>query len=69
MLLVNIDLRLVASGQYLADLCGRPELVRFRRFPRGLCATIGSRWIALSGCDLRDMTVVGRLLGINESVE
>lgn len=61
-LLVNFDRRRVlAGGQYLVDSGGWPELVRFKRFPRGLCARVGGRWTAVSGDDLRAMTVIGRL--------
>ncbi len=63
MLLVNFDRRHVAAGgQFLVDIGGWPELLRFRRFPRGLCARIGGRWAAVSGGDVRDMTVIGRLV-------
>lgn len=62
-LLVNFDRRrVVAGGHYLVTVGDSPELVQFRRFPRGLCARIGSRWIALSGDELRCMAVVGRVM-------
>ncbi len=68
-LLVNFDRRrVVAGGHYLVTVGGWPELVRFRRFPRGLCARVGGRWAAVSGDDLRDMTVIGRLVEISQAV-
>lgn len=67
-LLVNFDRRrVVGGGHYLVTVGGWPELVRFRRFPRGLCARIGCRWIAMSGDDLCDMTVVGRVLAVRST--
>lgn len=65
-LLVNFDRRrVVAGGQFLVDIGGWPELVQFRRFPRGLCARVGGRWVDVSGDDLRGMAVVGRLMGFS----
>lgn len=65
-LLVNFDRhRVVAGGHYLVTVGGRPELVRFRRFPRGLCARVGGQWVDVSGDDLRAMTVIGRLMGFS----
>lgn len=67
-LLVDFDhRRVVAGGQYQVDIGGRPELVRFRRFPRGLCTRVGGWWIALSGDDLRHVTVIGRVLGLRST--
>ena len=64
-LLVDFDRRsVVAGGHYLLTVGGRPELVQFRRFPRGLCARIGSRWIALSGGDLCEMDVIARVMRV-----
>lgn len=64
-LLVNLNCRhVVGGGQFLVDIGGRPELVRFKRFPRGLCARIGSRWIALSGGDLCEMDVIARVMRV-----
>lgn len=62
-LLVNFGRRrVVAGGHYLVTVGGRPELVRFRRVPRGLCARVGGQWVDVSGDDLRAMTVIGRLV-------
>lgn len=67
-LLVDFDRRHAADcRQSLVNVGGQPDLVLSRRFPRGLCARIGSRWITLSGSDLCDMTVVGRVVKINQA--
>lgn len=64
-LVVNFDRRsVVAGGQYLVDIGGWPELVRFRRFSRGLCARIGRRWLDLSGGDLCEMDVIARVVRV-----
>lgn len=68
-LLVDFNRRHVAAGgQYLVDIGGWTELVRFRRFPRGLCARIGGRWAAVTGDGLRAMTVIGRLVKMQSGV-
>lgn len=64
-LLVNFDRRrVVAGGHYLVTVGGRPELVRFRRFPRGLCARVCGRWVGVSGADLGGAEVIGRVVKV-----
>lgn len=66
-LVVNFDRRHVAAGgPFLVDIGGRPELVQFRQFPRGLCARVCGRWVDVSGDDLRGMAVVGRVVKIGQ---
>lgn len=67
-LLVNFDRhRVVAGGHYLVTVGGRPELVQFRRFPRGLCARVGGQWAAVSGADLGGAEVIGHVVKISRA--
>lgn len=67
-LVVNFDRRSVdAGGRYLVTFDGWPELLQFKRFPRGLRARIGGRWVDVARDDLRDMDVIGRLVKISEA--
>lgn len=67
-LVVDFDRRRVlAGGQFLVDIGGWPELLRFKRFPRRLRARIGGRWVAVTRDDLRDLVVVGRVVRISRA--
>jgi hypothetical protein len=66
-LVVDFDHRSVASGgRFLVCLDGVPELLQFKRSPRGLRARVGGQWVDVTDDDQRDMRVVGRLVEINK---
>lgn len=65
-LLVDFDRRHAADcRQSLVNVGGQPDLVLSRRFPRGLSARICGRQIALSGAELRGITVAVQELKVN----
>lgn len=69
-LVVNFDKRDVSvGGWFLVDLAGTPELVQFRPSPHVLRARIGGRWAAVSGHDLRHVTVIGRVLDLRSTTQ
>lgn len=67
-LVVDFDRRRVlAGGKSLVTAEGTPEVLQLRRFPRGLRAQIGGRWVAVARDDMRDLVVVGRVVQISHA--
>lgn len=64
-LLIDFDRRRVlAGGCFLLEADGVPEVLQFKRCPRGLRARMGGRWVKVTPDDLYALTVIGQVVGI-----